>query len=182
MSEYGELIAADAVRFVRELPGPIDTVWAFIVEGDKRKRWLCDGETELRMGGSVALHFHNESLSKEPDIAPPEKYRDLPEHVHFTGTVTACKPPTLLSHTWEFAGEASEVTYELAADGDKVKLTLTHRRLTSQEVLGVLGGWHTHLDILDDVLTNQKPRAFWKRHTDMENRYEKRLATEKGKA
>jgi uncharacterized protein YndB with AHSA1/START domain len=181
MNDYGEMIAKDAVRFVRRLPGPIERVWSYLVEGDKRKRWLCDGKTELHVGGNVELRFHNSSLSTEPDIAPPEKYRDLPEHVNFSGTVTACDPMRLLSHTWEYEGEASEVTFELVEDGADVILTLTQRRLTSrEEVLGVCGGWHTHFDILEDVLTGRTPRAFWKRHTEMERRYEKRLVAKSG--
>jgi len=177
MSEYGELIAADAVRFVRRLPGPVERVWAYLVEAEKRKRWLCDGDTELLTGGTVDMRFHNASLSGEPDIAPPEKYKDLPEHMQFSGSVTACEPLRKLSHTWQYEGEASEVTYELATEGDEVVLTLTHRRLASrEELLGVCGGWHTHLDILEDVLSDKNPRAFWKHHTDMENQYEERLA------
>ena len=75
MSEYGELIAEDAVRFERMLPGPIELVWSFLVESDKRARWLCAGETESRVGGNVEMHFHNASLSSEPDDTPPEKYK-----------------------------------------------------------------------------------------------------------
>ena len=43
--------------------------------------------------------------------------------------------------------------------GDKVRLVLTHKRLeTSDTVLSVSGGWHTHLDILVDVLDGQQPK------------------------
>lgn len=177
MSEFGEVIAADAVRFVRRLPGPIERVWSYIVDAEKRKRWLCDGETQSQVGGKVDMHFHNASLSEGEDDLPPEKYKKYGEHVYFTGSVTAYEPPRKLSHTWEFGGEATEVTYELAEDGTKVILTLTHRRLaTREDILSVSGGWHTHLDILQEVLTGKIPQAFWKRHTRMESEYEKRLA------
>ncbi len=178
MSEYGELIAPDTVRFERTLPGPIERVWSYIVDPEKRKRWLCGGETELRDGGNVEMRFHNASLSKEADIAPPEKYKDMPEHVHFSGTVTACVPPRLLSHTWDFEGESSEVVYELTEEGNEVVLALTHRRLKShEEVVSVCGGWHTHLDILADVLAEKEPKPFWKSHTSVEGEYEKRLVS-----
>ena len=176
MSEYGELIAEDTVRFVRRLPGPIDRVWSYLVDADKRKRWLCGGETELRSGGNVEMHFDNSSLSKGADDAPPEKYRDYAGPVQFSGTVTACDPPNTLSHTWDFEGDSSEVTYELVENGDEVILTLTHRRLASpKEVLGVCGGWHTHLAILEEILSDQEPQGFWTRHTQFEGEYEKRL-------
>ena len=102
MSKRGELIANDTVRFERLLPGPIERVWSFIVDSDKRAQWLCGGATELRIGGHVDMHFHNASLSNQQDIARPEKYRDMPEKVSFAGTVTRCDPPRLLAHTWDF--------------------------------------------------------------------------------
>jgi uncharacterized protein YndB with AHSA1/START domain len=177
MNDYGEVIAPDAMRFERLLPGPIERVWSYLVESEKRARWLCGGETVLEVGGNVDLHFHNAGLSSKPDIPPPEKHKDMPERLSFSGTVTACDPPRLLSHTWDFEGEHSEVTYELSEEGDKVKLVLTHRRIDKREdMLSIFGGWHTHLEILADVMGGKEPQPFWKRHTKWEAEYEKRLA------
>lgn len=179
MNDYGEIIAPDTVRFERQLPGPIERVWSFLVESEKRGRWLCSGETELQVGGKVDMHFYNAGLSTKPDIPPPEKHRDMPEKVSFSGTVTACEPPRLLSHTWDFEGESSEVCYELSEKDGRVELVLTHRRIDSREdMLGILGGWHTHLEILIDVLADQEPQAFWKRFTPLEAEYEKRMNAE----
>ena len=96
------------------------------------------------------------------------------EEVSFSGTVIRCEPPNILVHTWDFEDTYSEVTYELEELGDRVRLVLTHRRLTADEMLGVLGGWHTHLDILEDVLEGKEPEAFWKMHTAHEAEYERR--------
>lgn len=176
MSEYGELIDASTMRFERLLPGPIERVWSYLIESDKRARWLCGGDAEPEVGGHVDMHFHNASLSKADDIAPPEKYKDMPEKVSFAGKVTRCEPPRVLAHTWEFEDEASEVCYELEPQGDKVRLVLTHRKLHSNELLlSVSGGWHTHLDILVDVLEGREPRPFWKTHTGLEAQYTERL-------
>ena len=176
MSDYGELIDATTVRFERLLPGPIERVWSFLVDGDKRARWLCGGDTELRVGGHVDMHFHNASLSSAEDISPPEKYKDMPEKVSFGGTVTRCEPPHVLAHTWDFEDESSEVCYELEEHGDEVRLVLTHRKLDSKDtVLSVSGGWHTHLDILVDVLAGREPKPFWKTHTEIEAEYSERL-------
>ncbi len=177
MSDYGELIAPDTVRFERLLPGSIERVWSYLVDGEKRGKWLAGGDTEQRVGGHVDLHFHNDSLSSQPDTGPPEKYKDMPEQVSYVGKVTACEPMSLLSHTWEGDdGEESEVTFELEQRDDGVLLTLTHRRIIGRGMLtGVCGGWHTHLDILNDVLEEREPQPFWTVHTALEAEYESRL-------
>ena len=177
MSRYGERIDDTTVRFERLLPGPIERVWEYLTDGDKRATWLCGGKTELRVGGKVEMHFHNASLSRQPDIHPPEKYSDLPERPSFSGRVTRCEPPRLLAHTWDFENDHSEVCYELEEAGDKVRLVLTHRKLaTRDEIISASGGWHTHLDILEDVLSGREPKAFWKTHTPLEAEYERRFA------
>lgn len=176
---YGELVDASTVRFERLLPGPIERVWDYIVDGEKRRKWLCGGDIGPGDGGHVDMHFNNATLSDAPDIEVPEKYRDMCNELSFTGTVTRWSPPHAVSHTWEFNDdESSEVSYELEEVGNKVRLVLTHRRLESPStILSVSGGWHTHLDILMDVLEGREPRAFWKTHTELEAEYEKRLGT-----
>jgi uncharacterized protein YndB with AHSA1/START domain len=174
MNPYGERLDKTTVRFERLLPGPIERVWQYISEGEKRAKWLAGGSTELVVDGVVNLEFHNASLSPLPDDPPPNKYCGLPEKMSFSGRITRCNPPTLLAHTWEADGDFSEVEYVLNAIGDKVQIVITHTRLNEDEVLGVCGGWHAHLDILDDVLEGQTPRAFWKNHTALEAEYESR--------
>jgi uncharacterized protein YndB with AHSA1/START domain len=177
MQNYGERLDKSTVRFERILPGPIERVWAYITESDKRAKWLCSGDIENKTGGHVDMHFNNASLSSAEDIDPPERHKDLPEKMSWVGTVTRCEPPNLIAHTWTFEGEDSEVCYELTEQGDKVLLVLTHSRLeTEKDVLGVCGGWHTHLDILVDVLEGRQPKAFWKTYTPLEEEYTERLA------
>jgi len=176
MNDYGELLDSKIVRCERLLPGPIERVWSYLVDGEKRAQWLCGGETDSRVGGNIDMHFHNASLSSDEDIARPEKYKDMPEKMSFSGKVTRYDPPLALSHTWEFDDEASEVCYELEEVGDKVRFTLTHRKLHSTDiVLSVSGGWHTHLDILVDVLEHRKLRPFWKTQMEYAAEYTKRL-------
>jgi len=176
VNEFGELIDATTVRFERLLPGPIERVWSYLVESEKRAKWLCGGDIELRVGGDVDMHFHIASLSTAEDIEHPEKYKELPEKMSFGGKVTICEPFNVLAHTWEFEDEASEVCYELQAHADRVHLVLTHRKLdTKESVISVSSGWHTHLDILTDVLEGREPRPFWKTHVTLEAQYEQRL-------
>mgnify|MGYP001817736645 CR=1 FL=1 len=177
MSEYGELLDESTVRFERMLPGPIERVWSYIIESDKRKQWLCAGDISAGDGANVDMHFHNESLSEAEDIEIPEKYAHMPREMTFSGTVTRWDPPNAVSHTWEFGDESSEVSYDLEAVGDKVRLVLTHRRLESpRTVLDVSAGWHTHLDILVDVLEEHQPKPFWKTHSALEEEYAERLS------
>ena len=172
MSQHGELIDENTVRFERLLAGPIERVWEYLVDADKRAQWLCGGATELKVGGHVELLFHNATLSGQKDIERPEKYKDLPEKVTFSGTVTRCEPPHVIAHSWDFEDTSSEVCYELQQHDGKVLLILTHTRLGGRdEVHGVCGGWHTHLDILIDVLNGTEPKPFWQVHTQMEAEY-----------
>lgn len=176
MSEYGELLSPNTVRFERLLPGPIERVWSYIVDGDKRAQWLCGGDTDAQVGGRIELRFHNATISDEPDDPPPEKYAAMNEKTLYGGTITRYEAPSVFAHTWENEETASEVCYELFEAGEQVRLVLTHSRLDTPEALaGACGGWHTHFGILADILAGRDRRAFWKTHTALEAEYEKRL-------
>lgn len=168
MNDYATRIAPDAIRLERLLPGPIERVWAFLTESDKRARWLAAGEMELKPGGKVELNFDHTRISPEPT---PAKYRDMP--MGFTGKVIRCEPPRLLMFSWmESHGSHSEVTFELAERADKVLLAITHRKLEDRNaLLSVSGGWDVHVGILEDVLTGQAPRGFWSSHAKREQEY-----------
>lgn len=77
MSDYGELIAPDTVQFKRLLPGTIDLVWSYLVDGEKRRLWLAGGDTEVRAGGRVDLHFHNATLSPGVDEGGAHEHAEL---------------------------------------------------------------------------------------------------------
>ena len=176
MNEYGELLDESTVKFERLLPGPIERVWSYLTESEKRARWLCGGKVETVADGHIDMLFHNSSLSSDEDIPRPEKYKDKPEKMSFEGKVTRCEPPRVLEHTWEFDDESSLVCYELTEEEDKVRLILTHRKLDNKDtVLSVSGGWHTHLNLLVDVLEGSRPRPFYKMQQQYVSEYEKRL-------
>jgi uncharacterized protein YndB with AHSA1/START domain len=174
--EYGAATAPDTVRIERLLPGPIERVWSYLTESEKRGRWLATGRMELRVGGRVEHLFRNSTLTEEDK--PPAKYAQCAEEARMQGTITACEPPTLLSYTWnESAGEESEVTFELSVRGDDVQLVLTHRRLPNrEEMLGVAAGWHTHLGILSDRLSGRTPPGFWATFARLEAAYDELIS------
>ena len=181
MSEYGTKLGPAEVRFERLLPGPIDRIWEFVTESEPRSRWLAAGRMELHVGGKVELFFLHKNLA--PDEAPPDAYRKVHEEGHQSfGRVTQCDPPRLLGFTWEDSEEkaaspdANEVVIELAPRGERVLLTLTHRRLAShEELVNVSGGWHTHLGLLEDVVSGRPRRPFWASHAKWEAEYRKRF-------
>ncbi len=169
----GTWLAPGTVRFERTLPGPIERVWVFLTESEKRARWLAGGAMDLRVGGSVDLWFNHADLS--PIEAPaPERYAASANGSSLQGTVTACEPVRRLAFTWaEGKAHPSEVTFELEAVGDRVRLTVTHRRLGDDRAVlaNVAGGWHTHMAILEDVLSDRVPQPFFAVFEGIEARY-----------
>ena len=165
------LVEPGTVRLERLVPGPIERVWAYITESDKRAKWLAAGEFDLRVGGKARLEFDNSSLSSEKTT--PEKYRDRQsgKGSKFDGVITRLEPMRALAHTWTWNGGDTEVTYELAPMGKDVMLTIVHRRLGKDLTPSVMGGWDVHTGILEDVLNGVEPRPFWTTHASLEKEY-----------
>ena len=163
MKGYPEVLSPTEIRFQRLLPGPIETVWAYLTDARKRGEWLASGPMEPRVGGKISLRFKHSELS--PNKAPPpETYRKMEEEGHRAeDTVTVFEPPHRLAFTWGGSGGgSSEVMFELAPKDGRVLLTLTHRKLaTDAERNGTAGGWHCHLTILAEKLESRTPPAFW---------------------
>jgi uncharacterized protein YndB with AHSA1/START domain len=177
MNDYGVMTAPRTVRLERVLPGPIDRVWRYLVDSDKRGEWLATGEMEGRVGGKVELRFNHASLTPYREEVP-EKYR---QHDGKT-TVLVCdvlewEPPRLLAITWPHGdGQSSDVTFELIPEGDEVRMVITHRNLvTRAALLSVSGGWHAHADVLVDKINGRVPKPFWSEHSRLEQEYERRL-------
>jgi uncharacterized protein YndB with AHSA1/START domain len=163
------VVEPGTVKLERLLPGPVERVWAYITESEKRAKWLCGGEFEMRVGGKVRLEFDNNSLTA--DKSAPPKYQGREKHTS-TGVITRLEPMRLLSHTWTWESGDTEVTYELTPRGKDVLLTIVHSRVKSRDAtIGVMGGWDVHTGILADVLSGAEPRPFWKTHTRLEQEY-----------
>ncbi len=177
MSGRGEWIAPGTVRFERTLPGPVERVWAYLTEPEKRALWLAGGTMELRVGGIVDLRFRHGDLS--PIEAPtPERFAANEAGATMHGTVTACDPPRLLAFTWhEGEGRHSEVAFELEPVSVEVRLVVTHRRLGDDPAVlaNVAGGWHTHLGILGDRLHDRVPEPFFEVFEEIEAWYRETL-------
>jgi uncharacterized protein YndB with AHSA1/START domain len=164
------LVEPGTVKLERLLPGPVERVWAYITESDKRAKWFAGGEFDLRVGGKARLHFDHASLSS--DKVPPEKYRNKgtgsPDR---DGVITRLEPMRLLAHTMIMGGGDTEVTYQLEPRGKDVLLTIVHRRLGTDLQNGVMAGWDVHSGILADVLNGVEARPFWTTHSKLEKEY-----------
>jgi uncharacterized protein YndB with AHSA1/START domain len=172
----GVLVEPGTIRFERVLAGPIDRVWAYLVESDKRGKWLATGHMQPRVGSVFELRFQHASLSSQVDPTP-ERFKSI-ENGHVSHhQLTRFEPPTLLSFTWDGAGEqASEVRFELTPQRDNVLLALTHRRLADRALAAsVAAGWHAHLAMLVDRLDGREPPSFWSVFGTLDGEYQTRF-------
>lgn len=155
----GQVVDANTLRMQRTLAAPIDTVWNFLVDPARRQRWLAGGSRPAD-GAHFELRFNNDALTGEK--TPPRFQQFAGVHCMASRVITM-QPPHLLVMSWqEGSPDESEVRFELEARGNATHLTLTHSRLARREgMLNVAGGWHAHLDVLEDVLAERAPRPFW---------------------
>lgn len=169
------------VRLVRLLPGPIERVWAYLTDPEKRARWFAGGPMEQRAGGKMRLDFRHKDLA--PDETPPEEHKHHHDPgVSMAGVVTRCEPPRLLAFTFGSERE-SEVTIELTAQGAQVQLVLTHRA-TGGDIpyMAEFGsGWHTHFTLLLALLEDRPRPQFWSLHTRLKAEYEILRAAAQGR-
>ncbi|WP_424960992.1 SRPBCC family protein [Ekhidna sp.] len=172
MDKYGKLIEDHTLQFERLLPGPIERVWEYLTDGEKRALWFAGGPMDTVPGGKVEYQFNHDLLSPEEEVIP-EKYKDLEGGMTSMADVLTYNEPHLLVIGWE----GGEVTFKLEEQGDQVKLTLTHSNLKRDRDarIGTFAGWHTHLDILQDRLSKKDPKAFWTAHSKMEEEYEQMI-------
>ena len=174
-ADYGIITEAGTLRFERLLPGPIARVWAYLTESDTARemaRLGYDGASPRRRLRTCLAQFGAEppGRSGAGEISRQEVFR-------MEGMVLEVEAPNRLVQEWqEPDGTVTEVTYELAERGDKVALTLTHRRLPTRSLMTeVAGGWHTHLGILEAILDGREPWPFWVTFMRLGAEYEGRI-------
>lgn len=159
------------IRIMRTLPGPIERIWTYLTDPEKRSRWFAGGPMELRTGGKMELFFQHKNIS--PTETPPAEHACKHEGgKSMPGTILRCEPPRVLSYTF---GESSDVTFELIPQDNKVLLILTHRcRGDDLPYLdGFASGWHAHLAVLLAQLEGKTPPLFWDTHARLKVEYEK---------
>jgi uncharacterized protein YndB with AHSA1/START domain len=168
---YGVLTEPATLKIQRLLPGPIERVWAFLTESELRRKWLAAGEMELRPDAPFTLTWRNDELTDPPGQRP----EGFSEEHSMDSRIIAVEPPHRLVFAW---GESSDVTIELEAKGERVLLTLIHRRLTERKTVLMVGpGWHAHLDVLAARLRGETPKPHWDNWTRLKQEYTERFAS-----
>src|SRR4051794_26100582 len=103
--QLGQYRGAGEVRLVRTLPGPIERVWSYLTDPEKRARWFAGGPIEPRLGGKLTLRFRHRDLA--PDETPPEEHKQTHEVGHtMEETITRWEPPRVLAFTFAGDGES----------------------------------------------------------------------------
>ena len=165
--------APGEIRIMRTLPGPIERIWTYLTDPEKRSRWFAGGPMELRAGGKMELFFKHKNIS--PTETPPPEFCTVQDPgSKMPGTVLRCEPPRVLSYTFS---TDSDVTFELIPQGEQVLMILTHRSRGEDlpDLGNYAGGWHTHLSILLALLEGKTPPLFWATHARLKAEYEKIL-------
>jgi uncharacterized protein YndB with AHSA1/START domain len=178
MQALANKIDDHTIQFVRILPGPIEKVWDYLYDSDKRGQWFARGAFG-KVGEPFTLVWKHSELSPH-HATPPESMAEMDRNGHSaTNTLLKCEKPHLLVFT--FGGskmhpdKISEVEFRLEEmAGGKVKFTLTHSKIPDESYRsGVTGGWHSHLEILQDRAEGRTPPAFWDVWRDVQAHYGK---------
>lgn len=175
MDDFVTYPKSTVLEIYRDLPASIERVWDYLTKSELRQKWLCAGDVSPQVGGKIVFQFDHTRLSKHP---APESHAGGGDH-YMEGQVRVFEPPHHIAFTWPSAeSEApTEVTIKLTSTQTGTRLHLRHEKvLTTDYLSGASAGWHTHLDILADILSGQSGRDFWEHFLPLEQEYKSRLA------
>lgn len=151
--DYGTQLEDGSMRFVRDLPGPIERVWEYLVDPDKRALWFCGGTMADDPGSAFTLAFRNADLNHESggdNCAADDKPIDI------EAVLVEIDTPRLLIFRWTDV----ETRFELEEQGDRVQLVLIQPPPDDlAERVGMAAGWHSHIGLLVDILAGEPPRS-----------------------
>lgn len=159
--EFGRATAPDTFRLERTLKAPIERVWSYFTDGEKRARWFTGGDTFNADGQAFTILFAHHRITDE---RPPERWAAMESgEMPMTGRVLVFEPPHRLGITWGDGDDAvSEVLFEFIAVGDQTRLVLTHTKIDSDASLrDFAGGWTAHIETLANHLEGKPTNSFW---------------------
>lgn len=158
MADRAAQTAPDTIRLERLLDAPVDKVWSFLVDPDKRALWFAAGPMELQAGGKLHFTFEHARLSASPVEAPARFGQHARREVD--GYVEAVEAPHSLAFHW--GGGDDIAHFELTPEGDRTRLVITHSRLPTRiNRVMVASGWDAHSQVLAQVLVGQTCENFW---------------------
>ena len=168
LDAHGRLTEPATLEIQRLLPGPAERIWAYLTDGELRRKWLAAGTMELTAGAPFELVWRNDELTDPPGTRPDGFGA---EH-RMQSRIVAVDPPRRLTFTW---GQG-DVTFALEPKGREVLLTVTHRRVADRSMLlKVSAGWHMHLDVLVARACGEEPESFWEGWSRLHREYDQRL-------
>ena len=181
MSEFGIRVDDSTVRFERFLPGPIEKVWAYLADSDKRGEWFTSGTLPAKVGERFEMRFHHADYSPHKSPPPPGLETVDREPQVMNSILLALEPPRRLAFSFGQSLEPSqytEVDIRLTPQADgKIKLTLTHSKLPDRDyALKISGGWHSHLAMLQHKAEGRVPPSIWDVWRQVDGVYDKRYA------
>nr|WP_272213147.1 SRPBCC family protein [Marinicella sp. W31]MDC2879094.1 SRPBCC family protein [Marinicella sp. W31] len=148
---YAALIEPATLKIERLLPGPVERVWAYLIESDKRRQWLAAGDMVPQAGTPFELVWRNDELGEDPQ----DKAGHTGEVNRMESHIIELHAPYRLVFAW---GEHGEVAIDLEPKGANVLLTLVHTRISDRRnKVDISAGWHRHLDILVARLSGKNP-------------------------
>jgi len=177
--QFGVRVDDRTVRFERLLPGPIEKVWPYLADSDKRAQWFTSGALPAKVGDTFEMKFHHADYSPHK-APPPPGYEKVDSEGHsMTSVLLALEPPHRLAFSFGKSvdpGEYTEVDIRLTPQADgKVKLTLTHSKLPDRDyTLNISGGWHCHLTMLEEKANGRVPPSIWDVWRQLQGVYDKR--------
>ena len=160
----------------RDLPGPIERVWDYLTRSELRQKWICAGDVSGNIGGEILFEFDHSRLSEQ---GPPKSHAGGGT-VRMIGLVRVYDKPHHLAFSWPSGeGEApTEVVIKLTEIDGGVRLHLRHEKLSNNDYKsGASAGWHTHLDILSDLVNDRQSRDFWAHYLPLEQAYKTRVVS-----
>ena len=166
---YGQLIEPTVLKLERLLPGPAARVWDYLTKSELRRQWLASGEMDLRPGTEFEFVWRNDELTDPPGARPD----GMNAENRMTCKILEVDPPRRLFISW---GVQSDVLFELAEQGGDTRLTITHRRPPTRDVLlSVSAGWHSHVDVLEAKLAGTVPGPHWDNWARLREDYARRF-------
>jgi len=155
MNEFGLITDSHTVSFDCTLPGDADWVWWHMTEPEGLRAWLAEGSIEPRAGGTVKLRFQKDEALVRTNSG-----------VTVRGVVSCFDPRRRLAFSWIDASRegsvfrnvdapvaASCVNLNLTGGQGRTLLSLTHTGLSASVLSKVGAGWHAHLALLANVLS-----------------------------
>jgi uncharacterized protein YndB with AHSA1/START domain len=131
---------------------------------------------EHRLGGRVEFRW-DEARDALVDL----ETCDVPA----IGEITIWEPKRRVAFTWTEKSTASEVMFELEANGERTNLALTHRRMPKDDAIGFGEGWHASLDALALVIAGRDAdpvEAAWRGGPALRAGYAERYETQQSRA